>query len=248
MMGLLTHLVSIFKTVSSIDDLTEALNEASEEMGFQRYALSHHGGFFDPAGQTFRLHNYPDQWAEFYDRHGLGLSDPVHRASYVTNLGFRWERLPRLITLTDADREMLKLARTQGIVHGFTVPGYVPGEARGSLSFVNSTSVPIYDPVLPIAQSIGQFAFDAARGLWLGRGESRRIEPARLTERQREILVLIAWGMNDREIATYLGRSPQTVTLHVKNLCRQYGVNKRTLAVIRALLDGNLTFPDILRR
>ncbi|MGO4169201.1 LuxR family transcriptional regulator [Novosphingobium sp. YAF33] len=244
----MTHLVSIFETIGSIDDLTEAMSEATEELGFQRFALSHHGGFLDPAGETFRIHNYPDQWAEFYDQFGLGLNDPVHRASNVTNLGFRWERIPHLIPMTEGDRRVLTMAREQGIVHGYTVPGYVPGEWRGSLSFVNSVSVPIYDPILPIVQSIALFAFDAARGLWLGRGASRLIEPARLTDRQREILVLVAWGMNDREIAKYLGRSEETIALHVRNVCGRYGVNKRTLAVIRALLDGNLTFTDILRR
>lgn len=248
MMALMMHLVGIFETIESIDDLKEALGEAAEEMGFQRYALSHHGGFFDPAGESFRLHNYPDRWAEFYDRFGLGLNDPVHRASNVTNLGFTWDRIPDLIPMTDGDRMVLEKARQQGIVHGFTVPGYVPGEMRGSISFVNSASMPIYDPVLPIAQSIALFAFDAARGLWLGRGASRKIEPARLTDRQREILVLVAWGMSDREIARYLDRSEETVALHVRNVCGRYGVNKRTLAVIRALLDGNLTFTDILRR
>lgn len=247
-MALMMHLVGIFKTVGSVDDLTEALSEATEEMGFQRYALTHHGGLFIPENAAFRLHNYPDQWAEFYDCHGFGMNDPVHRASHVRNLGFCWDEIPRLIPMTQRDRLVMKKAREQGIFHGFTVPAYVPGESRGSMSFVNSQSVPIYEPVLPIAQSLALFAFDAARGLWLGRGDIQRAEAARITDRQREILVLVARGMNDREIARFLDRSEETVSLHVKNLCRQYGVNKRTLAVIRALFDGNLTFTDILRR
>lgn len=248
MMALMMHLVGIFETVSSIDDLTEALSEASQEMGFQRYALSHHGGFLDPAGTSFRLHNYPDRWAEFYDRHGLGFSDPVHRASHVANSGFRWNRIPDMIPMTDGDREVMEKAQAEGIYHGYTVPGYVPGEARISMTFVNPKSVPIHEPVLPIAQSIALFAFDAARGLWLNRGIHRTSEPTKLTDRQREVLVLVAWGMNDREIAQHLGRSEETIAVHVRSIFERYGVNKRTLAVIRALLDGNLTFTDILRR
>lgn len=248
MMALMMHLVGIFETIRTTDDLTEALSEATEEMGFQRYALCRHTGSWDTAGDMFRLHNYPDQWADFYDSYGLGLNDPVHRASHVTNRGFRWERIPDMIPMTENDRKVLEMAKAQGIVHGYTVPGYVPGESHGSMSFVNSRSLPIHEPVLPIAQSIALFAFDAARGLWLGRGVRNNIEPTQITDRQREVLVLVARGMNDREIAQYLHRSEETITLHVKNLYRRYGVNKRQLLAIRALFDGNLTFTDVLRR
>jgi LuxR family quorum-sensing system transcriptional regulator CciR len=242
------RLVRIFKTVTSCDELHEALNEATREMGFQRYALSHHGGFFDRDAKSFRLHNYPDQWADFYDRYGLGLNDPVHRASCVTACGFAWEEIPGMISLTERDHLILEMARAEGIAHGYTVPSYVPGESHGSMSFVGSAPAMIDAPILPIAQSIALFAFDAARSLRMERGMIERAEPVRITDRQREILVLVARGMGDRQIAAYLDRSEETITLHVKNLFRLYRVNKRTSLVIQALFDGNLTFTDVHRR
>jgi LuxR family quorum-sensing system transcriptional regulator CciR len=116
------------------------------------------------------------------------------------------------------------------------------------MSFVGSAPAMIDAPILPIAQSIALFAFDAARSLRMERGMIERAEPVRITDRQREILVLVARGMGDRQIAAYLDRSEETITLHVKNLFRLYRVNKRTSLVIQALFDGNLTFTDVHRR
>lgn len=55
-----------------------------------------------------------------------------------------------------------------------------------------------------------------------------------LSEREMEILNLIASGLNNKEIAERLIISINTVLYHNKNIYRKLGVNKRTLAVARA--------------
>src|SRR3546814_1403607 len=71
---------------------------------------------------SIRIHDYPARWAEYYDGRALGVSDPVHRASHVTSVGFRWSRMPGMIPFTAEDRRVLALGREQGIGDGFTVP------------------------------------------------------------------------------------------------------------------------------
>ena len=55
-----------------------------------------------------------------------------------------------------------------------------------------------------------------------------------LSERELEILSLIAAGLKNKEIAAELIISLNTVLYHVKNIYGKLGVNKRTLAITRA--------------
>ena len=55
-----------------------------------------------------------------------------------------------------------------------------------------------------------------------------------LTEREREVLQLLAAGASNREIARHLVVSVNTVKRHVYNLCSKLGVQSRTQAIARA--------------
>lgn len=246
--ALATHFMHVVEAVGSADDLALAMAAITAEIGFQYFALTHHVDIVAASGNAIRLHNYPAEWADYYDGNALGVSDPVHRASHVTSAGFCWSRMPFMIPLTAADQRILALGRDQGIGDGFTVPANVPGEARGSCSFANQAGRPMPDTNLPLAQLAGNFAFEAARRLWSTRGHLPVPQPRVLTDRQRDCLLWVARGKGDWEIAIILGISEETVARHVRDACERYGVNKRTLLVIRALFDGTLTFTDLFRR
>ncbi|PKP92531.1 MAG: LuxR family transcriptional regulator [Alphaproteobacteria bacterium HGW-Alphaproteobacteria-16] len=238
----------VVEAVGSADDLAAAMAAVTADLGFQYFALTHHVDIVAASGGAIRLHNYPAQWADYYDGNALGVTDPVHRASHVTSMGFCWSRIPHMIPLTASDRRVLALGRDQGVGDGFTVPANVPGEARGSCSFANQAGRPMPATMLPAAQLAGNFAFEAARRLWTMRGHMPVLPPRHLTDRQRDCLLWVARGKGDWEIAIILGISAETVGRHIKDACERYGVNKRTLLVIRALFDGTLTFTDIFRR
>ncbi len=61
-----------------------------------------------------------------------------------------------------------------------------------------------------------------------------------LTEREIEILRLIAAGMSNREIADALGVAEGTVKNHTSNILSKLGVRDRTRAVLKALERGYL--------
>lgn len=65
-------------------------------------------------------------------------------------------------------------------------------------------------------------------------------EPQPLTERELEILRLLAGGYANREIADALHLAPGTVKNHVSNVLLKLGVRDRTRAVLRALHLGLL--------
>jgi LuxR family quorum-sensing system transcriptional regulator CciR len=224
--------------------LGEALADIAGELGFRYFALTHHVDI-RRTSTAIRIHNYPVGWAEWFDAQSLGQTDPVHRASNLTSVGFAWSDLPAMIALTPQDRRVLELASSEGIGDGFTVPAHVPGEAHGSCSFACAPGELVEPQHLPLLQLVGAFAFEAAR-----RMQRARVAPApvALTDRQRECVMWAARGKSDWEIAKILGVSEATIGEHLRHAFERYGVGKRTLVTVHALFDGTIGFLDVLRR
>jgi LuxR family quorum-sensing system transcriptional regulator CciR len=224
--------------------LADALTDVSRDLGFRYFALTHHVDM-RRSSAAIRIHNYPDGWAQWFDEQSLGTTDPVHRATNVTSVGFAWSRLHEMIALTDKDRRVLDLARREGIGEGFTVPAHVPGEAHGSCSFACAVDDRFSEEHLSLLQLVGAYAFEAARRM---RRSQVAQGPIRLTDRQRECVMWAARGKSDWEIARVLGVSEATVGEHLRHAYERYGVSKRTLVTVHALFDGTIGFLDILRR
>jgi two-component system nitrate/nitrite response regulator NarL len=64
-------------------------------------------------------------------------------------------------------------------------------------------------------------------------------EEAALTQREHEILDLIAEGLSNKLIARALDISPGTVKVHVKNVLRKLNLNSRVEAAVWALKHAN---------
>jgi len=62
--------------------------------------------------------------------------------------------------------------------------------------------------------------------------------PAELTEREQEILRLIATGTSNKEIARQLFISSNTVKVHLRNIFNKIGVASRTEAAVYAIHEG----------
>jgi NarL family two-component system response regulator LiaR len=62
-----------------------------------------------------------------------------------------------------------------------------------------------------------------------------------LTEREREVLILMVEGLNNTQIAGRLTVSPSTIKSHVSNILSKLGVASRTEAVTLALRHGLVT-------
>jgi LuxR family quorum-sensing system transcriptional regulator CciR len=231
------------RKLTSEDELAGALDSLTEELGLRYFALTHHVDV-RRSSDAIRIHNYPPGWAEWFDDQRLGSTDPVHRASHLTSVGFAWSELERMLPLTDGDRRVLDAARSEGIGDGFTVPAHIPGEAHGSCSFACAPGELLHEDRLPLLQLAGAFAFEAARRM-------RRMRlfhpPVVLTDRQRECVIWAARGKSDWEIAQILAISRETVIEHLRQARDRYGVGRRTSLAVHALFDGTIGFFDVLR-
>jgi DNA-binding CsgD family transcriptional regulator len=81
---------------------------------------------------------------------------------------------------------------------------------------------------------------DQRVGYMLMKGERREVSAANLanlnlSDREREILALVAVGKTNGEIATILAISARTVQKHLEHIFQKLGVETRTAAAIRAL-------------
>ncbi len=230
-----------FLKIENLSDLNDVLGEICNQLGCEFFALSHHIDFLGAPKAGLRVHNYPDEWAHWFDKHRLGIIDPVHRASQRTSAGFHWRDIGSDRPLAPQDRLVFARARRHGIGDGLTIPAHVPGDAHGSCSFAWARGVSPGSGSLLFAQSIANFAFEAARRL---HGPSEQARP-RLTDRQRECLLWAARGKTDWEIACIMGIRHLTVVEHIRNARVRYEAATRGVLIVRALFDGTLSFGDI---
>lgn len=225
--------------------LAQLMADITKAMGFRHYALVHHVDL-KPAIRSVHVVDYPPDWVERFQARRLYASDPIHRASHRTNVGFAWSAVQSIITLTAADRSILAEAHEAGLGDGFTIPAHIPGELNGSCSFAMAPGEMLDHRQLPLVQLVGSFAFEAARKI--SRIHEPQSEWPSLTERQAECVALVARGKTDWEISQILGIGQETVIQHVKDARDRYGVTKRTLLAIRALFDGQISFADVFGR
>ena len=71
-----------------------------------------------------------------------------------------------------------------------------------------------------------------------GGGAGGRSPLAALTDREREVLSLIAKGKSNREIGTELFITPKTASVHVSNILGKLGAASRTEAAAIAYREG----------
>ncbi|HLL29550.1 MAG TPA: LuxR family transcriptional regulator [Allosphingosinicella sp.] len=230
---------------TSMADLASHIESAIHQLGFDYFAIVHHVLFGRPEDEHVRLTNYPLEWVGFV-RELPKLTDPVVRAAERAASGFKWDQLDSLLNVTPAEAEYMREAARRGICHGYTVPNHVPGETFGSCSFSIQGGKPFPEASVSAAQALGSFAFEAARKLLRQRPGQIYLQPAPLSDRQRECLLFVARGKSDSVIADLLAIRPKTVNEHIEAAKRRYSVATRSQLLVRALFRSEICFSEVI--
>ncbi len=77
----------------------------------------------------------------------------------------------------------------------------------------------------------------------MSRADRQQVPTPRLTERELEVLKLVAQGLNNREIAKRLFISENTVKNHVRNILEKLQLHSRMEAVMYAVREKLLDIP-----
>ena len=152
----------------------------------------------------------------------------------------------------EATREIVALGRTESsrvvILTTFDLDEYVYEALKAGASGFLLKRTPAEDLVAGIrvvaegeallAPSVTQRLIETFRGRPEAVPQRDASELDDLTDREREVLVLVARGMTNGDIAAHLFLSEGTVKTHVKRIFAKMGLHDRTQAVILAYEVG----------
>jgi LuxR family transcriptional regulator, quorum-sensing system regulator CciR len=223
--------------------LHAALETATAAFGFRNFVLTQHLFPHRWAELRIALHNCPASWVAAYVEKRLYRCDPILLATWRTPLGFLWDDLPGLVTVTKERQHVLDLFREAGVGNGITIPIHVPGEPSGSCTFATTRDQRFPMDRLIDAQVFGAFAYQAARRI-AGLDGRRHPSHKPLTPRQRDCLLWATRGKTDWEIGQILALSPDTVAQHIELARLRYGVSKRMQLAVRAIYLGDISLAE----
>ncbi len=171
---------------------------------------------------------------EYRRMHNLGGQAP---ALVLVALAY-WQR-GMIGPALKALREALTLGYPQGRRHMFTQHGAIMGEMLRALA-----REPEYGTMAgSLLAELGRLGHTDRPWRQQGAGDELVVEA--LTEREAEILDLLAAGLSNKEIAHRLGISPITVRNHTVNIYDKLHVPSRRQAVSRARQLGFLPSPIV---
>jgi DNA-binding NarL/FixJ family response regulator len=100
----------------------------------------------------------------------------------------------------------------------------------GADGFVLKTESPQHTIAAVRQIAEGQLVFPQAARRWLGMAAD---DTSALTEREEEILKLLAEGLSNAQIGTRLHLSENTIKFHLRNIYAKLGVSNRTEAALK---------------
>lgn len=155
----------------------------------------------------------------------LDLSMPDGDGLWVTGELRRAGSPARVLVLTMAEEAESVLAALKAGAHGYAVKGAGPDELVAAVRAVANGEV-VFGAAIA-ARMLEQLARVAASSPF-----------PQLTEREHEVLRLVATGQDNAQIAHRLGVSGKTVRNHVSNVLTKLQVRDRTAAALKAREAG----------
>ncbi|MFC4070129.1 response regulator [Actinoplanes subglobosus] len=138
--------------------------------------------------------------------------------------------LPRVLVLTTFDTDEEAFAALQAGASGFLLKSVPPDELLKAIRVVAGG-----DAV--VAPRVTRSLLDRFAGR-LTPGDQAAPGPNQLTDREREVLLLIAQGLSNLEISVRLRVAEATVKTHIGRILNKLGLRDRVQAVVFAYESG----------
>lgn len=176
-------------------------------------------------------------------REGVALARALRPDLVLMDLG-----LPDIDGLTAGQRILQELPGTKVVaVTGLEDSSMVREALRHGFQgymLKHASVAELVESVLAMARDQTVIPHDAAKSLaGMPRDERSADLASHLTEREKQILALLAEGASSQELANRLYLSRNTVRSHVQNICAKLQVHSRLQAVAFAVKHG-LTYPE----
>jgi DNA-binding NarL/FixJ family response regulator len=139
--------------------------------------------------------------------------------------------LPRILMLTTFDLDEYAFAALKAGASGFLLKDVPPEDLLSAIRAVHSG-----DAV--VAPSTTRRLIDQFAPMLPASGAEPAAELSCLTDREREVLLLVAHGLSNSEICARLFVSEATVKTHVGRILAKLGLRDRVQAVVYAYENG----------
>lgn len=183
------------------------------------------------ATKNWAATSYPPSWQEVYIAKGYLSRNPVRQRAAISSVPFLWSELRK--TLPKSAQELFEDCQASGMKDGYVVPVHGAWGQAAAIGFA--------------CQSLEAAANPGRTGLQLLAYKLHHLfdqvstpRSIQLTPRERQILIRLAEGKQNPDIADMLKISENSVEWHLKNIYRKLEVNTRTAAVIKAIQLGTL--------
>ncbi|WAC46936.1 autoinducer binding domain-containing protein [Asticcacaulis sp. SL142] len=179
--------------------------------------------------------SYPEDWQKYYVEKDVARIDPVLRAAATHHWGFLWSDLEKQNALTKTQISLFRMAEDAGLNNGIGIP--FKG-SRAQIAGVALASRERSNACLKNLDLISAYCtqFYAAYKRLYARSETQTF--AVLTPKEEEILLWVASGKTDEDIASILTISRNTVDTHMRHIFRKLDVTNRVQAVVKAVMAG----------
>lgn len=182
------------------------------------------------------VRNFPKGWQRVW--RNFESHDPYYHACFEGTLPFEWRSVQRSERLNDKEQAAWKYLADFGLVRGATVPIHLPNGRFAVVSAIvdkpNANWSAVYEANYENLLHVSHLFHNTITHNGFVEQADTAI-PNILTPRERECLGWTAHGKTSPEIAMILGRSVDTVRLHIKNAMLKLDASTRTHAVAKAV-------------
>ncbi|MFF3015044.1 response regulator [Streptomyces sp. NPDC057939] len=144
------------------------------------------------------------------------------------------ETPPRIVVVTTFENDAYVYDALRAGAAGFLLKRADPDELIGAVRLVARGDSLLFPSAVRTLAAAHAAATPPAAPAWA----------ARLTEREADVLRLMATGLSNHELSERLGVGPQTVKTHVASVLAKTGSRDRTQAVIAAYEGGFIMKKD----
>ena len=137
-----------------------------------------------------------------------------------------------MVTVSDHDEDLFEAVKSGA--EGYLLKDMAEAELESTLAAAESGH-------LALSPQLAVKILDEFTRLSREASEREQSPGGDLTAREREVLVLVADGMTNKEIAASLALSEHTVSFHVKNILSKLHLRNRAQAVAYAVRTGLVT-------
>lgn len=223
---------------ASVEDLHALCSKLCLQFGFDYFI---YGALYSNSLTKPKLtiiNGFPQEWWENYSRCDYIKIDPIvsHVINKITPLD--WKQVDQ--TAAGRTKEFMSDAYEFSLKSGISFPAHGDRNESAVISLVSTCEYhkvkDLIFKVLPYGQLITAYIHEAARRVF----EKERIlvDPAHLTQREKECLTWTAEGKTAWEISQILDISERTVIFHLTNVITKLNVSNKTQAVARAVSES----------